>query len=100
MDSVHMGDITLVLDKIARGVLDDDGHPTGQLYGPEGRSGERFAGKVIEHMLGASEEKAKGMVRAWLESGVLVAEEYDDPVQRKRRRGVRVVAGKRPDNAC
>ena len=98
MDSVHMGDITQVLDAIARGVVDDDGAPTGQLYSPATNS-DRYVGDQIAAMLGASDEKAKGMVKAWLESGVLLVVEYDDPKQRKPRKGIRVVAGKRPDMA-
>ena len=77
MDSVAMPDISLVLDAIARGVLDEDGSPTGQLYSPAPNS-DRYVGKKIEKMLGASEEKARGMVKAWLESGVLESVEYDD----------------------
>ena len=100
MDSVHMGDITAVLDVIGRGVLDEDGRPTGQRFGPELRSGDRWVGKVIVNMLGASEDKAKGMLKAWLENGVLIAEDYDDPVQRKKRKGIRVEQSKRPDTTC
>ena len=53
MDSVAMPDISLVLDAIARGVLDEDGSPTGQLYSPAPNSGDRYVGKKIENMLGA-----------------------------------------------
>ena len=53
MDGVAMPDISLMLDKIARGVLDEDGMPTGQLYSPAPNSGDRYVGKKIEAMLGA-----------------------------------------------
>ena len=85
-----------MLDKIARGVLDDDGRPTGQLYGPAPNS-DRYVGKKIEAMLGASAEKAAAWSRPGWNPACLRDVEYDDPKQRKPRKGVRVVAGKRPD---
>ena len=37
------------------------------------------------------------MIKVWIESGVLDVVDYDDPIQRKKRKGVRVNQEKRPD---
>jgi len=100
MDGVSINEIGLALDRIARGMTDDDGIPTGQLYGPTTVSKDNFVGKVLEDMLNSTEQKAKDMIKAWLASGVLEVITYDDPVSRKKdRKGVKVIDAKRPDRA-
>ena len=97
MDSVAMPDISLVLDAIARGVLDDDGAPTGQLYSPAPNS-DRYVGKKIGLCSARPKRRRAAWSRPCLNPACSVSVEYDDPKQRKPRKGVRVVAGKRPDN--
>jgi hypothetical protein len=87
----------LALDAIDRGLLAEDGRPTGQLYGPTTTSKDRWAGRVLEQLFGIPEDRAKPMIKRWLESGTLYTEEYMDPQQRKLRTGVRVDKSKRPD---
>jgi hypothetical protein len=99
MDGVTARELGLVLETIDRGVLADDGRPTGQLFGPTVMSKDRFAGRVLEQMLGIPEDRAKQMIKAWLESGTLYTVEYDDPQQRKPRTGVKFDRNKRPDGA-
>jgi AAA domain/Bifunctional DNA primase/polymerase, N-terminal len=99
MDGVTARELGLALETIDRGVLADDGRPTGQLFGPTVMSKDRFAGRVLEQMLGIPEERAKQMIKAWLESGALYTVEYDDPQQRKPRTGVKFDRNKRPDGA-
>jgi len=99
MDGVTARELGLALETIDRGVLADDGRPTGQLFGPTVMSKDRFAGRVLEQMLGIPDERAKQMIKAWLESGTLYTVEYDDPQQRKPRTGVKFDRNKRPDGA-
>ena len=47
MDGIEMSVITLILDKIDHGVLDDDGNPTGELYG---KMSNRVGRDVIKNM--------------------------------------------------
>lgn len=89
-------ELNLVLDSIDKGVMDDAGTYTGQFYSPRSNGGDRWVGKVLMRMLDVSEESAKAVVKSWLESGLLEVEDYDDPVQRKSRKGVRVDSAKRP----
>lgn len=57
--------------------------------------GARWVGlALMEH--GASEAEAGRIVALWLKSGLLVETAYRDPGSRKTRRGVQVVAAKRP----
>jgi hypothetical protein len=97
LDGVSMHTIGLALDTIDRGVLDEDGQPTGQKYGPTAASKARWVGNVVMQLFGCDEDRAKDVTRVWLKNGVLEAVEYDDPVQRKFRTGVLVVAANRPD---
>ena len=97
MDGVTAHELGLALETIGRGVMDDNGRPTGQLFGPTIMSKDRFAGRVLEQLLGIPEERSKQMIKAWLESGALYTVEYDDPQQRKTRTGVKFDPAKRPD---
>ena len=99
MDGVTSRELGLAMESIERGVLGDDGRPTGQLFGPTTQSKDRWAGKVLMTLLDISEDKAKEMLKAWFKSGVLYVEDYEDPQQRKVRQGVKFDPSKRPDEA-
>jgi len=43
-----------------------------------------------------TEPQAREIIRTWVDNGLLVAEEYDDPVERKRLLGLKVDPTKRP----
>lgn len=76
-----------------------DTPPAGWLYAAgagAGSNSARWVGTVLIRELGCSEEQAKAMIKAWLRSGLLQEEEYHDTEQRKKKRGVRVNASKRP----
>lgn len=99
LDGVTMHDIGQALDVIERGLIDEDGKPTGQFYAAviNNQHKERWAGKVLMRHLGLSEDAAKGLIRDWIKNDVLETFEYTDPLQRKPRAGVRVVSANRPD---
>jgi len=98
MDNIGMPIITLILDKIARGVTDDDGNQTGELYGK--RSNSRcWAGEIIKDMAEMDDDdRAKGLIKLWLENKVLVETEYKND-RRKLRTGLQVIPENRPDRA-
>ena len=96
MDGIEMSVITLILDKIDHGVLDDDGNPTGELYGKMSNS-KHWAGDVIKNMAEIEDDnRVKNVIKAWLEKNVLVEAEYTND-RRKTRIGLKVVAENRPD---
>ena len=98
MAGVAMDVITLILDKIARGVLDEDGRPTGELYGKTSNS-KHWAGEVIKQMAEIDDDdRAKNIIKAWLENKVLVEAEFTND-RRKTRIGLQVVSENRPDVA-
>ena len=60
---------------------------------------ENWVGNVVT-MLGADEDRAKGIVRTWTDNGVIEPFKYIDPITRKPgRTGLRVNAERRPDRA-
>ena len=69
----------------------------GRRYSDAPNAGDRAAWGVVQrHFPHKSEEDCRNMIRAWVCSGVLVSEPYYDPVERKRRAGLRVDSSQRP----
>jgi len=101
LEGISIHAIGIALDIIARGVTDEDGKPTGQYYAARATSTDkhRWAGKVLISALGCTEQAAKNLLKDWLKNSVLEVFEYDDPIQRKPRKGVKVITKNRPDAA-
>jgi len=101
LDGVSMHTIGMALDEIARGVVDEDGKSTKQFYSALATTSDksRWAGRVLTRHLGCTDEAAKNLIKDWLKNDVLETFDYDDPIQRKPRKGVRVIAKNRPDAA-
>jgi hypothetical protein len=76
----------------------DTGMPNGQHYTDKGGgSGPRAAWKVVQkHCTNLTESQCREIVRTWVQNDVLYHEEYDDPVDRRKRSGLRLDTGKRP----
>jgi hypothetical protein len=74
------------------------GMPSGQRYSnAPAASHERAVWRVVQkHCPNHSEAQCREIVSAWLRNGVLYAETYDDPVQRKPLQGLRLNPAKRP----
>jgi hypothetical protein len=98
-EGVSMHTVGQILDTIDRGLMDDDGLPTGQFYtaAASGPTKERWAGTVISRLLGCDEKRSKTILKEWVRNEVLESYEYADPVARKPRAGVRSVLNNRPD---
>jgi hypothetical protein len=97
-EGVSVNVLNTLLDVIARGVLDDDGHPTGALFSPSKRSDKRWAGIVIAQHLACSDERAGKVLSDWLKNGVLVETTYND--HKQDRKGLKVDETKRPGRSC
>ncbi len=86
--------LNLLLDAIDRGLLNDDGQPSGARYTFARNSKARWVGDVIETHLRCDEDKAMQIARLWKKSGLLVESEYHDGKQ--ERKGLHVDGSKRP----
>ena len=63
----------------------------GRRYSDAPNAGDRAAWGVVQrHFPHKSEEECRNMIRAWVRSGVLVSEPYHNPIERKRRAGLRL----------
>ena len=76
----------------------DAGMPSGQRYSnAPAASHERAVWRVVQkHCPNHSEAQCREIISAWLRNGVLYAETYNDPVQRKPLQGLRLDPAKRP----
>jgi hypothetical protein len=76
----------------------DAGMPNGQRYTDKGGGkGERAAWKVVhKHCPNRSEGQCREIIKTWIGTGVLYHEQYDDPIERKKRSGLRLDTTKRP----
>jgi hypothetical protein len=76
----------------------DAGMPNGQRYSAANAAKGRAAWPIVQqHCPGKTEAQCREIIRAWLKTGVLYEDTYDDPVQRRELSGLCVDDGKRPD---
>jgi hypothetical protein len=85
----------IILSEIDRGL------DSGQRYSNASKAKERAAWKVVErHCPGKPEAHCRGIIKTWIETGVLIDEPYDDPVRWTEANGLRLDVPKRPGAAC
>lgn len=95
-DTTSVG-LNAVLSDIDRGLTDDDGRPTGQRYSNAPNAGDRKVWPVVrKHYPEKPEGQCREIIQRWLGTGLLYLDDYDDPVQRKERKGLFVCDAKRP----
>lgn len=83
--------LNAALDEIEAGMAN------GQRYSDAGPAKTRAAWPVVQrHCPDRTESQCRQIVNTWVLNGVLFNEDYDDPVDRKSRKGLRVAQGKRP----
>jgi hypothetical protein len=76
----------------------DAGLPNGQRYSDGPRAPTRAAWKVLQrHCPDRTEQQCREIIKTWVKNGVLFHENYDDPVDRKSRKGLKLDPTKRPD---
>jgi AAA domain len=75
----------------------DGGLADGSRYSDGPNAKKRATWKVVlKHATAKTEHQAREIVRTWVENGLLVSEEYDDPVERKRLLGLKLDPTRRP----
>jgi hypothetical protein len=90
-DGVSSAQLNAALDEIEAGLSN------GQRYSDAPRVTDRAAWSAVQrHCPSRTENQCRAIVKTWTKSGVLTVEEYDDPIERKPRKGLRVCQGKRP----
>ncbi len=80
-------------------ILDDldAGMENGQRYSPAGPAGKRAAWLIVQkHCPEKDEKQCRAVILAWVRSGTLVKQTYDDPIEHKERIGLTVNPTKRP----
>ncbi|UQR67716.1 helicase RepA family protein [Bradyrhizobium sp. C-145] len=90
-DGISSAQLNAALDELEAGL------PNGQRYSDASKAADRAAWQVIQrHCAGRTEPQCRDIVKTWVKNGVLIREDYDDPVTRKPLKGLRVCHGKRP----
>ena len=80
-------------------ILDDIevGMENGQRYSAAAKADKRAAWKVIQKRCpDKTQGQAREMLKIWIKGGVLYEANYDDPIERKERSGLRLDTTKRP----
>ena len=73
------------------------GMPNGQRYSAAPKAGTRAVWPVVQrHCPDRTEAQCRAIISTWVKNGVLKSEDYDDPVERKPRKGLRLNPSKRP----
>jgi hypothetical protein len=89
--------LNTILSAIAIGLTDADGKPTGQRFSNAPNAGDRAVLPLVQkHYPDKTEGQCRTIINAWLDTGLLYPNDYDDPVQRHRRKGLYVNDEKRP----
>jgi AAA domain len=88
--AVNTNVLNAIIDEIDRGL------ENGQRYSNANNATARAAWKVIVRHIDRTEKQARAMVNTWVKTKVLIAADYDDPVERKSLKGLRANAAKRP----
>lgn len=90
-DGITSAQLNAVLDEIEAGM------PNGQRFSDASSATSRAAWPVVQkHCPDRSERQCRDILRTWIRNGVITIEEYDDTVERKPRKGLRICHGKRP----
>jgi AAA domain len=90
-------DLNALLNNIDRGLVDENGKPTGQRYSNAPNATDRAVWPVVQkHYPDKTEGQCREIIHAWLDTKLLYPENYDDPVERKPRKGLKVDDSKRP----
>jgi hypothetical protein len=89
--------LNAILTEIDQGLTDNNGQPTGRRYSNAPAAKDRQVWPVVQkHYPNKSEGECRTIIHAWLNTGLLYPEDYDDPVDRKKRKGLKVDDAKRP----
>jgi hypothetical protein len=85
------------LDEIERGVVDENGNPTGQRFSAAAAAKDRAASRIVQkHCPQKTDPQCREIIRTWVTNGVLTEREYTDPVRRDKCIGLYVNTANRP----
>jgi hypothetical protein len=84
--------LNVILSEIARGM------DNGQRYSAAASAGkDRAAWRIVQrHYPAKTDGQCREIIKAWIKTGLLFADDYEDPVYRKIREGLYVDEAKRP----
>jgi hypothetical protein len=89
--------LNAILTDIDRGITDDDGKPTGRRYSNAPNAIDRAVWPVVQKQYPEkTEAQCREIIHAWLNEKLLYPEDYDDPVEYRKRKGLKVENSKRP----
>jgi AAA domain-containing protein len=89
--------LNAILNDIDEGMTDEDGKPTGRRYSNAPAAKDRQVWPVVQkHYPEKTEAQCRTIIHAWLDTKLLYPEDYDDRVDRKMRKGLKVDSSKRP----
>src|SRR5262249_31817799 len=89
--------LNAILTDIDHGLTDEDGKPTGQRYSNAPAAKDRQVWPVVQkHYPEKTEAQCREVIHSWLDTGLLYAMDYDDPVQYRPKKGLYVDNSKRP----
>lgn len=90
-DGISAAQLNAALDELETGM------PNGQRFSDASSATSRAAWPIVQkHCPDRTERQCRDILRTWIRNGVITIEEYDDAVERKPRKGLRVCHGKRP----
>jgi DNA polymerase bacteriophage-type len=87
-----------ITDEMIDAMLTDitEGMPNGQRYSDANAAKTRMAWQVVQrHCPTHNEAQCHAIIKAWVKSGVLYSDDYDDPIEHKSRKGLFVNAAAR-----
>jgi hypothetical protein len=88
---VSAAQLNAALSELAAGL------ETGQRYTEGNKTVARSAWPVVQrHCPDRNESQCREIIKTWVKNGVLVSEDYDDPIERRPRKGLFVCDAKRP----
>jgi hypothetical protein len=92
MDGLDVRTVNAIFDLISKGVLDEDGQETGDLFtaSRRGRSNKRWAGNVIHQFINCDDKAAQKIINKWIENKFL-EEITAQTSNRKMASGLRVI---------
>src|SRR5262249_15295464 len=89
--------LNAILNDIEQGMTDEHGKPNGRRYSNAPNADERQVLPVVKkHYPEKTDEQRRTIIHKWLDTKLLYAEDYRDPVDRRKRKGLRVDSTKRP----
>lgn len=86
--------ISIILDRVHRGLENGERYAASTKGGT--KASGRWVGCLLNDVLGMGEAQAKKVISTWIRNGVLVEDDYQCPIQRKKKVGLFAPENARP----